>query len=228
MGADPSVTSMLTRARDGDKQAWDALVERYAPLVWSICGCYRLSRADAKGVGQSVWLHLVDQLGTIEDPAALAGWLITTTRRECGRVQRPARRSYESEQALDSGQALDVESSPSNQAQATTRALLVAERQAALREAFACLPGPCQRLLTLLTDTPPASDARISAELGIPVESIELLRNRCLQRLRSHPAVAGIINAETGIVIRRMRSQDSVPPRLTCQTPLCHRDLHGD
>ena len=31
--------------------------------------------ADADDVGQSVWLHLVDHLGKIRDPAALPGWL---------------------------------------------------------------------------------------------------------------------------------------------------------
>ena len=37
MRDDPVVTDLVTTARNGDKQAWDALVERYAPLVWSIC-----------------------------------------------------------------------------------------------------------------------------------------------------------------------------------------------
>ena len=31
MSDDPSVTDLVTRARNGDKQAWDALVERYRP-----------------------------------------------------------------------------------------------------------------------------------------------------------------------------------------------------
>src|SRR5215469_11125671 len=75
-----AVIDLVTSARGGDRQAWDALVERYAPLIWSICRKYRLGRADAEDVGQSVWLHLVDQLGTIREPAALAGWLATTTR----------------------------------------------------------------------------------------------------------------------------------------------------
>ena len=56
------VTDLVTRASTGDKQAWDALVERYAPLIWSICGKYRLSRADAEDVGQNVWLRLAGQL----------------------------------------------------------------------------------------------------------------------------------------------------------------------
>ena len=91
MRDDPVVTDLVTRARNGDKQAWDALVDRYAPLVWSICRRHRLSGADANDVGQSVWLQLVDQLDHLREPAALPGWLATTTRRECGRILRGAR-----------------------------------------------------------------------------------------------------------------------------------------
>ena len=72
---DPSVSLLVTRAQTGDQQAWNALVERYAPLVWSICRRYQLGGADASDAGQNVWLHLVDQLGNIRDPAALPGWL---------------------------------------------------------------------------------------------------------------------------------------------------------
>ena len=28
---------LVERARDGDQRAWDQIVERYAPLAWSIC-----------------------------------------------------------------------------------------------------------------------------------------------------------------------------------------------
>ena len=89
---DPVVTGLVTRARNGERQAWDALVERYAPLIWSICRRHRLEAADAADAAQNVWLKLVDQLDKIRDPAALPGWLATTTRRECGRILRTARR----------------------------------------------------------------------------------------------------------------------------------------
>ena len=39
-----------------------------------------------------VWLHLVDHLDDLRDPAALPGWLVTTTRRECFRVRQTAAR----------------------------------------------------------------------------------------------------------------------------------------
>jgi DNA-directed RNA polymerase specialized sigma24 family protein len=80
MRDDPVITALVARAANGQEQAWDALVERYAPLIWSICRRHRLGGADAGDVGQRVWLQLADHLDTVLDPAALPGWLATTTR----------------------------------------------------------------------------------------------------------------------------------------------------
>jgi len=189
---DPSVTDLVTGARGGDKQAWDALVERYAPLIWSICRKYRLSPADADDVGQNVWLHLVDELGKIREPAALAGWLATTTRRECGRVVRAAHGPH----AVVC--MLDAETIADEQAETAEQELLAAERYAALREAFTCLPPEGQRLIAMLAADPPVPYAEISARLGIPVGSIGPTRSRYLDKMRRHPALAALINAESG------------------------------
>jgi RNA polymerase sigma factor (sigma-70 family) len=144
----PVVTDLVTRARNGDKQAWDALVERYAPLIWSICRRYGLGDADAEDVSQNVWLKLVDQLEKIRLPAALPGWLATTTRRECGRILRvpPG--------ARDIGQVPDAQAIPDDDTQTAEEELLAAELRAALREAFAELPPCCQQLIALLTGNP--------------------------------------------------------------------------
>jgi Sigma-70 region 2 len=112
---DPVVTGLVTRARNGDRQAWDALVDRYAPLIWSICRRYRLDAADAQDAAQNVWLKLVDHLDGLRDPAALPGWLATTTRRECGRIARAARRP------CDAGYALAAGTIPDDHAQAAGR-----------------------------------------------------------------------------------------------------------
>ena len=48
----------------------------------------------------------------------------------------------------------------------------MAERHAALREAFTQLPPTCQQLMCLLIQDPPLPYAQISAQLGIPVGSI--------------------------------------------------------
>jgi RNA polymerase sigma factor (sigma-70 family) len=190
MRDDPSVTDLVTRARHGDQHAWDTLVERYAPLVWSICHSYRLSRADTDDVGQTVWLLLVAHLDTVREPAALAGWMATTTRRECGRVSRAARASQTARWELDTGDFPDAGAEPADSG------LLAAERNAALRQAFACLPPKCQQMLAMLTQDPPVSYSQISAQLGIPVGSIGPTRRRCLQKLRRHPALAALLHAE--------------------------------
>ena len=185
-----SVTDLVTRATYGDQQAWDALIERYAPLIWSICRRYRLEDADAHDVSQTVWLRLLSQLNKVREPAALPGWLATTTRRECGKVQRAALRS----QAFD--HVLDAEHSSGHQTGMADHELLAAERHAALREAFARLPPCCKRLITMLLEDPPAPYAQISAKLGIPVGSIGPSRSRCLDKLRRDPAIAALINTE--------------------------------
>ena len=127
MPDDSVVTALVTRARNGEEQAWDALVERYAPLIWSICRRHRLGNADAEDVGQSVWLRLAEQLHKIRDPAALPGWLATTTRRECLRIQGAAPRL---EMA---GYALDAEAIPDERSGTAEQELLAAERHAALQ-----------------------------------------------------------------------------------------------
>ena len=205
MRASPSVNDLVTRAGKGDKQAWDALVERYTPLIWSICRGHRLSGADADDVGQRVWLQLVSELDKVRDPAALSGWLATTTYRECGTISRATRRS----QAL--GRVLDAERIPDQQAGAIEQELLAAERHAALHEAFTRLPPCCQRLIAVLIEDPPVPYAQISARLGLPVGSIGPSRSRCLEKLRHDPAVAALINAEAGSPAGELSAQATVP-----------------
>jgi len=200
MRDDQSVTDLVTSARNGDKQAWDELVERYAPLVWSTCRRYRLGHADANDVCQCVWLRLVDQLAVVRDPAALAGWLAATTQRECRRVRRTAQRP----------QTFRHGPEPENIPGMAEYELLTAERHAALREAFTQLPPPCQRLIAMLIQVPPVPYAEISARLSIPVEDIEPDRGRCLDKLRRHPAIAALIDAEARSAAAGYRGQAEV------------------
>ena len=207
MSDDPLVTGLVTRARNGEDQAWDALVERYAPLIWSICRRHCLGGADADDIGQRVWRQLVGHLDKFPDPAALPGWLATTTWRECARVQQPAHRAHAA------GHTPDTETIPDHQPQTVEQPLLTAERHAALREAFAGLPSCCQQLLTLLIQDPPMPYATISARLNIPVRNIGPSRSRCLDRLRRDPAIAALIsaaaeNAENELPVRRLHDHD--------------------
>lgn len=193
MRDDPSVVTLVVRAREGDTRAWAEIVERYAPLVWSICRRFGLTQLDAQDVGQGVWLRLVEQLPALREPAALPGWLLTTTRHECLRVQRATRRH-------DPLGDLEEDRGPTRDEHPVTidEALLAAEREIALRAAFAHLDPRCQQLLALLVHDPPPSYADIGAKLDMPVGSIGPNRARCLDKLRRSPALAALIRTDTG------------------------------
>jgi RNA polymerase sigma factor (sigma-70 family) len=187
----PSLTDLMTRATGGDKQAWDALVERYIPLVWSICRRHRLDNADARDVSQTVWRQLAGQLGTLRNPAALVGWLATASQQECDRIRAAARRPPAP------GRMPEAANIPADHPRIARQELLMAERHAALREAFAHLPAHCRRLIAMLIQDPPAPDAEISAELGIPAPNIRQHCHGCLEKLRRYPAIATLIHAGT-------------------------------
>jgi RNA polymerase sigma factor (sigma-70 family) len=167
----------VTHSAGGDPAAWEEIVDRHAPLVWSICRRFQLSGHEIEDVAQNVWLLLVEHCGRLRDPAALPGWLATTTHRECLRVVTAAQRSERAETKLD--EALQFAGDT-----AVEEEILAAERNAALRAAFAELPPRCQKMLGMLMADPPYSDAEIGAALNISVGSVGPQRARCLDRLR--------------------------------------------
>ena len=195
MRDDPQVVALVTRASEGDQDAWRELVDRYAPLVYTICTRYRLNNHDIEDVGQNVWLLLVEQLGKLREPAALPGWLATTTARECLRVVTATHKSERLSTGLDDS-VLFVDNAVIDEE------ILMAERNAALHAAFAELPQRCQQLLSMFLSDPPHSYAEIHAELDIPVGSIGPQRARCLDRLRRSSALAALGEGEAKLNLR--------------------------
>src|ERR1700721_1703210 len=183
---------MPSRTGTGDYGVGNDIVERYAPLGWSICSRFQLGPSDREDVAQNVWLLLVEQLGKLREPAALPGWLATTTHRECLRVVTAAHKS----ERLGTGLADAVQFVDRTM---IDEEILMAERNAALRAAFAELPPRCQQLVGMLAKDPPVSYAEISATLQIPVGSIGPQRARCLERLRKSPALAALIEGDADV-----------------------------
>lgn len=168
---------LLAAAAGGDRRSWDALVDRYADLVWKVARSFRLSRADAADVSQATWLRLVEHLSEIRDPDRLGAWLVTTARREAlALVRRSARTiptgdDWRLDTVEDGAEAPDV-------------VVVRAEEGAAVRRAFAYLSANCQRLLTVLLATPAPTYAEVAAVLEMPIGSIGPTRARCLDTLR--------------------------------------------
>jgi RNA polymerase sigma factor (sigma-70 family) len=174
---------LLAACLRGEAAGWEALLDRYAPLMYSIPLKFGLEEADAADVFQSVCLTLLEHLATIRAPGGLAAWLITTTRRQCLAVARRRRRDQAQSVAelasADEAVLMDPEDLPEEE-------LLALERQRLVRAAVSKLTGNCRRIIeALFSDTTDELSYRELANgLGVPVNSLGPTRARCLERLR--------------------------------------------
>jgi len=178
---------LVHAAARGDEQAWNALIDRYGPLVMAVIRRFTMSSADAADVNQTVWLRLVENLDRIREPEALPGWIMQTTRNECLRLLRTDRRTWLFD-PLD-GVAEKVVTAAAPDPGDLDERLLEAERHQALRDAYDELPPRCRELVGLLLTDPPLSYEEIGARLGVPVGSIGPTRGRCVHKLRTCPAL---------------------------------------
>jgi RNA polymerase sigma factor (sigma-70 family) len=171
------IASLVRRAADGDKWAWERLVDQYARLIWAMTRDFKLIESDAADVAQATWLRLLEHIDRLDHPARVGAWLATTARHECLRSLAARKRIVlmHDDSVLAEGEAPGP---------ALDERLLADERAQAVREALSHLPWRWQRLLQMLMSDPPASYAEISDELGLPVGSIGPTRGRCLERLR--------------------------------------------
>ena len=176
---DRTAADLLAAVVRRDPGAWEALVGRYAGLVWSVARAQSLDHAGAADVSQTVWLRLAESCEKIRDPERLGAWLATTARNEAMRLSKAARR----EQPVD---LVREEADP--MAAGPGERLETDERLAEVRRAFALLDEPCQELLRLLSSEPRLDYQTIADMTGRPIGSIGPTRGRCLERLRRNLA----------------------------------------
>ena len=181
---------LVASAAAGEPAAWDALVDRYAGLLWSVARGFRLDQADAADAVQTAWLRLLEHLDALRDPEHVGAWLATTVRRECLRQLRRSGRERPTEETdLD---VVDLTAEP------LEAGLVRAESTAELVGALGRIPEPCRRLLRVLMADPPPSYEEVSAALEMPIGSIGPTRGRCLNRLRQELSPSGITSDSSG------------------------------
>lgn len=187
-GSPDDLPRLVQASVDGDEHAWNELVRRHAHLVMAVTRQFRMSAADAQDISQTVWLRLVEHLVNIREPAALAGWIVTTTKHECLRLLRSGARTVPVDplggRVLDQSAVVDMDVD-----------LVEAERHQALREWLAELAPAQRQLLVLLASDPPPPYAEISRQLGIPIGSIGPTRSRILEKLLATTAIRTYLEA---------------------------------
>lgn len=166
----------MVAARAGDKRGVDVLIAELTPLVWHVARGAGLDHSTAEDVVQSVWLALLRHLDRLSEPRALAGWLITTTRREANRTRQ--RLAAQTELLPEYAEQV-----PSTEPLPETL-VLRGERDHKLWKAFTKLSERCQTLLRLTVLAGRAEYREVAAALGMPHGSIGPTRGRCLKSLR--------------------------------------------
>jgi RNA polymerase sigma factor (sigma-70 family) len=177
------VTVLVHRAAEGDPAAWNAIVDEYAGLLWSVARGFRLNEAQAADAVQTTWLRLVEHVADLREPEHVAGWLKTTAHRLCLQVIRQGGREQLVDWDEDRGPVSGVRYDGPDE-DGPEAAALRQEHQVLVRRALAELPDRHRQLMELLIASPPISYQDISARLGMPVGSIGPTRARILARLR--------------------------------------------
>src|SRR5207248_260600 len=134
----------LVRAcRQGDEEAWGALIDRYKNLIFSIPIKYGLSRDDAADVFQSVCVDFLRELPNLREVKALPKWLIQISAHTCLR-----RKQHQERLVATAAEELET-LSPAENAVAD-ELLHEAQQEQALRNATAKLSPRCRDLVRML------------------------------------------------------------------------------
>lgn len=175
---------LVAACLSGDYAAWEALINRYQRLIYSIPLKARLSQDDAADIFQSVCLKFYEKLSTIRDREKISSWLITTASRECWRLSARNRRERPAAGSTDEdGEDLLKEIPASGPLHDEQREMIETQHQ--VRQSVDALPERCRDLITMLFyQKDELTYVDIARRLKMPVPSIGPTRARCLEKLK--------------------------------------------
>lgn len=162
-------TALVKRCLAGDSTAWETLVMRYQRLIYSVARAY-FRNGIADDVFQDVCLELYRRLDTVRDVQSLPAWIITVTKRICGK----ALANISDWEDVDSESLANID-----------KKIPAIENRFWLEQVLDTLSNRDRDLIECLyLDPDQPSYAEIADKLDIPVASIGPTRARSLEKLR--------------------------------------------
>ncbi|HEX6659112.1 MAG TPA: RNA polymerase sigma factor [Ilumatobacter sp.] len=178
-----------------DDDAFAVIKRRFQKLVWASSYGFGFDRHTRDDVAQLVWLKLFQNLTSIRDPSRLAGWLATTTRRECLRVVKARARFTLIESFED-----DADTTTTSKELDT--AIIKDETVRLVAQALNSLDAECRQLLRLLSAEPALTYGEIAETLKAAPGSIGPWRQRCLRKLAARPEIRAAIGGSRRLTKR--------------------------
>lgn len=166
--------TLVARAREGDRDAFAALVHRHLRVAHAVARGVVRNPADADDLVQEAFLEALVKLDSCRDPARFAGWLLAIVRNRGHNRRRWLRRR----EALPLDEDSPV-AGPHDPARDAERA----ELRDRLLDGLGRLPES-QRQVVLLHDLDGRPHAEVAASLGISEGASRVLLHRARARLR--------------------------------------------
>jgi RNA polymerase sigma factor (sigma-70 family) len=175
---------LVAGARRGDQASWNALVRGCSNAVYRGLAAFDVPTEAREELFHETFVRLVERLDSIERPAALPAWLMTTARNQALQYVRKRARTVPVAEVPEMASVDSLD-----------EAMLDDEVRVAVARAFRRLSAACQQLLRLLTVTPALSYAEIAELLDKPIGGLGPQRIRCLKQLRLAPELVPFADA---------------------------------
>ena len=170
---------LVIRCQLGEREAFDALVERWHAPLWSFIRRAAGDDAVAEDILQDAWLRIVRGLGRLSDPARLAPWLFSIARRAViDHIRRRSSRYI----------AVELEEETHPAAESTDQW----EEIELIQDAIADL-APADRETVALFYLQELDLREIAEVLGIPVGTVKSRLHRARGLLRKQLEAKGVV-----------------------------------
>ena len=170
---------LFRRARDGDPEAFEALMAAMEPLVWRVCWHYTGNREDASDCGQETMIKIWRSLAQYRGDCAFETWVYRIAA-SCSLdfLRKRKRERAESIEPLRE-QGFD----PADPSPGTAEQVEAADEHRRLREAIALLPED-QREALVMTQLEKVPYEEAARSLGVSEGTVKSRVNRAKARLR--------------------------------------------
>jgi RNA polymerase sigma-70 factor (ECF subfamily) len=176
---------LVARCRNGDQEAWAALVERFSRYVYAIAiQGFRLREHDAEDVFQEVFAKAYERLDSLRSDEAIQPWIAQLTRRACIDRLRSGSREETTEES-------ELAADPDEDAIARIDEALD------VHDAMAALSENCREVLDRFF----ARDETyrtIGEALELPAGTIASRISRCLVKLREELEGRNPVSTQSG------------------------------
>lgn len=174
---------IIQKCKEGDAQAFDALVTQYQSKVINMCYGMLSHQDDAYDAAQEVFLRVYKHIGSFREMSSLSTWIYKITVNTCNDMLRKRRRTVTVSLSLEddensNGMPEIADNTPLPEEQIQRR-----ETVAAVREAIAQLKDEYRQMI-LLCDIEGQSYEEAAQISGCPVGTVKSRLNRARKALR--------------------------------------------